>query len=68
MTNRCYMLGCSVAAALLSSVARAQSPESAAIPEMARLAKAFAGDWNTVKSCSTANLSRKARADAGPRT
>ncbi len=49
MTNRCYMLGCSVAAALLSSVARAQSPESAAIPEMARLAKAFAGDWNTVE-------------------
>ncbi len=37
------------AAAVLPSPARAQSPDSAAIPEMARLAKVLAGDWNTVE-------------------
>jgi hypothetical protein len=37
------------AGALLSSPAGAQSADSAAIPEMARLAKALAGDWNTVE-------------------
>jgi hypothetical protein len=37
------------AGALLSSPAGAQSADSTAIPEMARLAKALAGDWNTVE-------------------
>jgi len=37
------------AGALLASPARAQSADSAAIPEMARLAKVLAGDWNTVE-------------------
>jgi hypothetical protein len=37
------------AAALLPSPVRAQSAETAAIPEMARLAKVLAGDWNTVE-------------------
>jgi hypothetical protein len=37
------------AAALLSPAAGAQSADSAATPEMARLAKALAGDWNTVE-------------------
>jgi len=37
------------AAALLSPAAGAQSVDSAATPEMARLAKALAGDWNTVE-------------------
>jgi|SRR4029453_11303560 hypothetical protein len=37
------------AGALLSSPAGAQSAESTAIPEMVRLAKALAGDWNTVE-------------------
>ena len=37
------------AAALLSTAAGAQSTDSAAIPEMARLAKVLAGDWNTVE-------------------
>jgi len=32
---------------IFSSPARAQSPDSPAGPEMARLAKALAGDWNT---------------------
>ena len=35
--------------ALLSSAAGGQSADSAAIPEMARLAKALAGNWNTVE-------------------
>jgi len=47
MTNPIVLLLC--VAALLSSAAGAQSVESAAIPEMARLAKAFGGDWNTVE-------------------
>jgi hypothetical protein len=34
---------------LLSPPARAQSTDSAAIPEMARLAKVLSGDWNTVE-------------------
>jgi hypothetical protein len=34
---------------LLFPPALAQSPDSAAIPEMARLAKVLAGDWNTVE-------------------
>src|SRR5437764_5683420 len=37
------------AAAVLPSPSRAQSAVSAAIPEMARLAKVLAGDWNTVE-------------------
>ena len=37
------------AAPLLASAVRAQSADSAAIPEMVRLAKVFAGDWNTVE-------------------
>ena len=36
-------------AALLCSLARAQSGDSATIPEIARLAKVLAGDWNTVE-------------------
>jgi hypothetical protein len=36
-------------AVLFSSFAGAQSDNSAAIPEMARLAKVLAGDWNTVE-------------------
>ncbi|HMC24607.1 MAG TPA: hypothetical protein VKH14_03950 [Candidatus Udaeobacter sp.] len=36
-------------AEVLPSPARAQSAVSAAIPEMARLAKVLAGDWNTVE-------------------
>jgi hypothetical protein len=43
------ILGLFCAAVPLSSPARAQSPELAASPEMARLAKALAGDWNTVE-------------------
>ena len=35
--------------AFISSPAVAQSADSAAIPEMARIAKVFAGDWNTVE-------------------
>jgi hypothetical protein len=35
--------------ALVSSPTVAQSAESAATPEMARLAKVFTGDWNTVE-------------------
>ena len=35
--------------ALLSLLARGESSDSAASPEMARLAKALAGDWNTVE-------------------
>jgi hypothetical protein len=35
--------------AFVFSPAIAQSTDSAAIPEMARLAKVFAGDWNTVE-------------------
>ena len=35
--------------ALLSSPPRTQSADTAASPEMARLAKALAGDWNTVE-------------------
>ena len=37
------------AGALVSSAAGAQSVDSAAIPEMARLAKVLVGDWNTVE-------------------
>jgi hypothetical protein len=37
------------AAALLPSPVRAQSADTAAIPEMARRAKVLAGDWNTVE-------------------
>ena len=37
------------AAGFLSPAARAQSTDSAATPEMARLAKALAGDWNTME-------------------
>ena len=37
------------ATALLPSPVRAQSADTAAIPEMARLAKVLAGDWNTVE-------------------
>ena len=37
------------AAVLLSSPAQAQSVDTAASPEMARLAQALAGDWNTVE-------------------
>ena len=37
------------ATTLFSSPACAQSSDSAAIPEMARLAKVLAGDWNTVE-------------------
>jgi hypothetical protein len=37
------------AAVLLSFPAQAQSVDSAASPEMARLAKALVGDWNTVE-------------------
>lgn len=37
------------AVAYVSSSALAQSVDSAANPEMARLAKVFAGDWNTVE-------------------
>jgi hypothetical protein len=37
------------AGALLSSAAGAQSVDSPAIPEMARLAKVLAGDWNTAE-------------------
>ena len=42
-----YCLLCGVA--LVSSPTVAQSAESAATPEMGRLAKLFAGDWNTVE-------------------
>jgi hypothetical protein len=35
--------------ALLCSPARAQGVDSAALPEMARLANAFVGDWSTVE-------------------
>jgi hypothetical protein len=38
---------CGVAS--VTSPVLGQSPDSAAIPEMARLAKALAGDWNTVE-------------------
>ena len=55
-------------AALPSPSTRAQSGDSAAIPEMARLAKVLAGDWNTLKSCNMGSLSLKAQAAAGPRT
>jgi hypothetical protein len=34
---------------LLAAPARAQSPDSAATPEMARLAQVFVGDWRTVE-------------------
>jgi hypothetical protein len=37
------------AAALFPSPARAQSADSAAIPEMVRLGKVLAGDWNTME-------------------
>ena len=37
------------AAPLLPSAVRAQSADSGASPEMARLAKVLAGDWNTVE-------------------
>ena len=47
MTNPIIWLLC--VAALLTSTAGAQSVESVAIPEMARLSKAFAGDWKTVE-------------------
>ena len=48
MTNSLIArLLCGVAFA--SAAARAQPTDSPAIPEMARLAKAFAGDWNTVE-------------------
>src|SRR5438067_5834489 len=43
------MLWLVCAIALLLSSVRAQSADSAAIPEMARLAKVLAGDWNTVE-------------------
>jgi hypothetical protein len=43
------ILGCSIGLALLPLAARAQSVDSAPGPEMARLAKALAGDWNTVE-------------------
>jgi len=36
-------------AVLFGSIALGQSGDSAAIPEMARLAKVLAGDWNTVE-------------------
>jgi len=36
-------------AVLFGSLALGQSDDSAAIPEMARLAKVLAGDWNTVE-------------------
>jgi hypothetical protein len=49
MTRRFLLLGGSIAAAILSSAARAQSADSAAVPEMARLATVLAGDWNTVE-------------------
>ena len=35
--------------AFISSPALAQSNDSAVVPEMARLSKVFAGDWNTVE-------------------
>ena len=34
---------------LLCSAAKAQSSDSAVVPEMARLAKVLAGEWNTVE-------------------
>jgi hypothetical protein len=43
--TRCLFCG----AALLSSPALAQSTDSAAIPEITRLAKVLVGDWNTVE-------------------
>jgi hypothetical protein len=49
MTPRFLLLGGSIAAAIHSSPARAQSADSTVIPEMARLARALAGDWNTVE-------------------
>ncbi len=48
MTNSLICrLFCGVA--FVSSPTVAQSAESAATPEMGRLAKVFAGDWNTVE-------------------
>ncbi|HEX2679735.1 MAG TPA: hypothetical protein VHQ03_00415 [Candidatus Dormibacteraeota bacterium] len=49
MTNRWLILGCSVVVAPLPAAAGAQWVDSAAIPEMTRLARAFAGDWNSVE-------------------
>jgi hypothetical protein len=42
----CYLL-CGIA--LLSFAALAQSPDSGAIPEIARVAKVLAGNWNTAE-------------------
>jgi hypothetical protein len=53
------------AAALLPSPVRAQSADTVAIPEMARLAKVLAGDWNTVE---TVSLFRKAPSAAAQHT
>src|SRR5260370_31002512 len=44
-----FMLWLLCAAALLPSPVRAQSADTAAIPEMDRLAKVLEGDWNTVE-------------------
>jgi hypothetical protein len=44
-----FICGLLCGAAFLSSPALGQSIASAASPEMARLAKVFAGDWNTVE-------------------
>jgi hypothetical protein len=49
MTNCRSFICCAIAAALLPVAARAQAADSAASPEMARLAKALAGDWLTVE-------------------
>jgi hypothetical protein len=43
------LLCCATATVMLSAAAYGQSADSAASPEMARLAKALAGDWNTVE-------------------
>jgi hypothetical protein len=48
MTNS-LICGLLCGLAFVSSPALAQSADSAVIPEMARLAKVFAGDWDTVE-------------------
>ena len=47
MSTTILSLLCS--AVLFGSLARGQSGDSVAVPEMARLAKVLAGDWNTVE-------------------
>jgi hypothetical protein len=44
-----FLLWLACGIALFSSYAHAQSDNSSAIPEMARLAKVLAGNWSTVK-------------------